>query len=160
MREQVMTFGRFECHWMARGGRPSLVMPTAARKWAIGFALLAAPAFAQSPGRHVPPCIVPVPPNDVPDPALDPARLAAARPVIDALWPLGTYRRIMQGTMSKMMDGMMNQMFAMRRGYRQRRRSLGQGRRGGRRSLARRSGRYQGSVFPRADADHDGRDDH
>lgn len=44
----------------------------------------------------------------------DPARLAAARPVIDKLWPLGTYRRMMDGTMSKMMDGMMASMFDMK----------------------------------------------
>lgn len=47
-------------------------------------------------------------------PAPDPARLAAAKPVIDRLWPLGTYRRLMDGTMSKMMDAMMDRMFQMR----------------------------------------------
>jgi hypothetical protein len=46
--------------------------------------------------------------------APDPAALAAARPVIDKLWPLGTYRRLMDGTMSKMIDAMMDQMFQMR----------------------------------------------
>ena len=46
--------------------------------------------------------------------AVDPAALAAARPVIDRLWPLGTYRRLMDGTMSKMIDAMMEQMFQMR----------------------------------------------
>lgn len=45
---------------------------------------------------------------------LEPARLAAAKPVIDRLWPLGTYRRLMDGTMSKMVDGVMDQMFQMR----------------------------------------------
>lgn len=44
----------------------------------------------------------------------DPARLAAARPVIDKLWPLGTYRRMMDGTLSKMMDQMMSSMFNMK----------------------------------------------
>lgn len=47
-------------------------------------------------------------------PALDSARIAAARPVIDRLWPLGTYRRMMDGTMSKLMDAMMSQMMGMR----------------------------------------------
>jgi hypothetical protein len=46
--------------------------------------------------------------------AIDPARLAAARPVIDRLWPLGTYRRMMGGTMNKMMDQLMATMFDMR----------------------------------------------
>jgi hypothetical protein len=44
----------------------------------------------------------------------DPVRLSAAKPVVDKLWPLGTYRRMMDGTMSKMMDGMIAQMFDMR----------------------------------------------
>jgi hypothetical protein len=46
--------------------------------------------------------------------AVDAAALNAARPVIDKLWPIGTYRRLMDGTMSKMMDAMMEQMFQMR----------------------------------------------
>jgi hypothetical protein len=41
-------------------------------------------------------------------------RIAAARPVIDQIWPLGTYRRMMDGTMSKMMDSMMESMMGMR----------------------------------------------
>lgn len=45
--------------------------------------------------------------------ASDPARLAAARPVIDKLWPLGTYRRLMSGSMSKVMDSVMASMFEM-----------------------------------------------
>lgn len=44
----------------------------------------------------------------------DPAALAAAAPVIDKIWPLGTYRRMMDGTMSKMMDQIMASMFDMR----------------------------------------------
>ena len=47
-------------------------------------------------------------------PVADPARIAAAKPVVDKLWPLGTYRRMMDGTMSKLMDGMVAQMFDMR----------------------------------------------
>jgi len=64
---------------------------------------LVAPAFAQT--------AVPV----VTAPAMpDAARIAAAKPVIDRLWPLGTYRRLMDGTMSKMMDQMMSSMFDMK----------------------------------------------
>lgn len=39
---------------------------------------------------------------------------AAAARVVDRLWPLGTYRRMMDGTMSKMMDSMMQSMFGMK----------------------------------------------
>ena len=46
--------------------------------------------------------------------AYDPARLAAAKPVIEKLWPLGTYRRMMDGTMSKIMDSMMESMMGMK----------------------------------------------
>lgn len=47
-------------------------------------------------------------------PGPDTARIEAARPVVERLWPLGTYRRMMDGTMSKMMDAMMTQMMGMR----------------------------------------------
>lgn len=73
----------------------------------IAASFLAAPALAQAPAG------MPAAMAAAQDAAPDPVRLAAARPVIDALWPLGTYRRIMQGTMSKMMDSMMGSMFAM-----------------------------------------------
>jgi hypothetical protein len=46
--------------------------------------------------------------------APDPARIAAAKPVIEKLWPLGTYRRMMDGSMSKIMDSMMESMMGMR----------------------------------------------
>lgn len=46
-------------------------------------------------------------------PPADPARIAAAAPVVDKLWPIGTYRRMMDGTMSKMMDQIMSSMFDM-----------------------------------------------
>lgn len=39
---------------------------------------------------------------------------AEATRVVDKLWPLGTYRRMMDGTMSKMMDSMMQSMFGMK----------------------------------------------
>lgn len=38
----------------------------------------------------------------------DAARVAAARPVVDRIFPVGTYRRMMDGTMCKLMDGMMD----------------------------------------------------
>ena len=44
----------------------------------------------------------------------DPARIQAAKPVVDKLWPLGTYRRMMDGTMSKLMDSMMESMMGMK----------------------------------------------
>lgn len=44
---------------------------------------------------------------------VDPVRLAAARPVVEKLWPRGTYRRMMDGVMSGMMQQVMNQMFDM-----------------------------------------------
>jgi hypothetical protein len=45
--------------------------------------------------------------------AIDPLRLEAAKPVIDRLWPLGTYRKMMDGTMSKMMDQIVASMMDM-----------------------------------------------
>jgi hypothetical protein len=45
--------------------------------------------------------------------AADPSRIAAAKPVIDKLWPIGTYRRMMDGSMSKIMDSMMESMMGM-----------------------------------------------
>lgn len=44
---------------------------------------------------------------------VDPARLAAARPVVEKLWPAGTYRRMMDGAMTAMMKQMMDKMFDM-----------------------------------------------
>lgn len=43
----------------------------------------------------------------------DPARVTAARPVVDKLFPVGTYRRMMGGTMSKMMDSMVGGVMKM-----------------------------------------------
>lgn len=45
--------------------------------------------------------------------SVDPARISAASEVVDKLWPLGTYRRMMDGTLSKMMDQIMASMFNM-----------------------------------------------
>lgn len=47
-------------------------------------------------------------------PVASPARDAAAARVVDRLWPLGTYRRMMDGTMSKMMDSMVQSMFGIK----------------------------------------------
>jgi hypothetical protein len=47
------------------------------------------------------------------DEPVDPARLAAARPVVEKLWPTGTYRRMMDGAMTGMMQQMMDKMFDM-----------------------------------------------
>jgi hypothetical protein len=58
---------------------------------------LAAPAVAQ-----------PAPPAGATAP--DPARLAAATRVVAKVWPLGTYRRMMDGMLDKVMDSMMASM--------------------------------------------------
>ncbi|MCI4590972.1 DUF2059 domain-containing protein [Sphingobium sp. BYY-5] len=52
-------------------------------------------------------------PASAPVAAADPARVAAARPVVEKLFPVGTYRRMLGETMSKMMDGMMGNMMKM-----------------------------------------------
>lgn len=46
--------------------------------------------------------------------AVSASHQATAAKVVDKLWPLGTYRRMMDGTMSKMMDGMMESMFGLK----------------------------------------------
>ena len=53
-------------------------------------------------------------PRVAPSSPVLPENLAAARPVIDKLWPLGTYRRLIEGTMNQVMDAMMDQMMGMR----------------------------------------------
>jgi hypothetical protein len=62
---------------------------------------LATPALAQT-----------APVNEQAKP--DSARRAIAVQVVEQIWPLGTYRRMMDGTMSKMMDSMMQSMFDMK----------------------------------------------
>lgn len=69
------------------------------------LALCATPALADQ---------TPPPTAAAVEDAVDPARLAAAKPVIDKLWPLGTYRRMMDGTMSKLMDSMMESVMGMK----------------------------------------------
>jgi hypothetical protein len=66
----------------------------------------AAPALAQSPAPA--PVAAPAPP------AIDPQRLALARTAVDYVWPLGTYQRMMNGTLDSMMDGIMRSMGDMR----------------------------------------------
>jgi len=69
---------------------------------ALAAALLVAPipAYAQ-PASAAPPAA------RAPAPAADPARLALAARVVDALWPLGTYARMMDGTMTEITDAAM-----------------------------------------------------
>jgi hypothetical protein len=45
---------------------------------------------------------------------IDPARIAVARTTVDAIWPLGTYERMMRGSLNAMTDKMMESMFDMR----------------------------------------------
>lgn len=56
----------------------------------------------------------PVSAQTAPPPEISKSHEAAAARVVDKLWPLGTYRRMMDGTMSKMMDSMMESMFGMK----------------------------------------------
>lgn len=75
----------------------------------IAFAALlfaAAPAFAQA--------------SQAPTPAaaaqIDAERLTLARTAVNYVWPLGTYQRMMSGSMDQMMDSMMAGMFDMKVG--------------------------------------------
>jgi hypothetical protein len=45
---------------------------------------------------------------------MDPAKITAAKAVVDKLWPLGTYDRVMDATMGGFMDSLMDQIMAMR----------------------------------------------
>lgn len=73
------------------------------RSWIVAASLLiAAPATAQTAPAPAAPAVDATP--------LDPARVAAARPVIDKLVPVGTYRRMMGSSMEAMMQQMMGQM--------------------------------------------------
>lgn len=47
---------------------------------------------------------------------IDPVRLAAAKIAVDYLFPLGTYERMMRGTMDQMMDSMLASLGTMRMG--------------------------------------------
>lgn len=61
----------------------------------MGLAMVSAPALADP----VVEAVAPAP--------IDPARLAAAQVTVDHIFPLGTYARIMNGTLDKVIDGMM-----------------------------------------------------
>lgn len=74
---------------------------------AAAAALVAAPAVAQQ--------AAPVAEAAAPA-AVDPARLALARTTVDHFWPLGTYERMMNGSMEQMMDQMVASMFDMKVG--------------------------------------------
>lgn len=49
-------------------------------------------------------------------PAINPVRLAAAKEAVDYLFPLGTYERMMRGTMDQMIDSMLASLGTMRMG--------------------------------------------
>ncbi|THD37510.1 MAG: DUF2059 domain-containing protein [Sphingomonas sp.] len=67
---------------------------------------VAAPAWAQT---------APTMPQVAANPGpVDPARLAAAKPVIDQVWPLGTYERIMHVVMDQMVNASMASMYDMK----------------------------------------------
>ena len=72
----------------------------------LGAALAAAPAIAQDTGAPAPAAAE----------AVDPARLALARIAVDAIWPVGTYERMMRGTAETMANQMMGSMMDMRLG--------------------------------------------
>ena len=68
--------------------------------------LVAVPSFAQT--------AQPTAPQSASEAPVDPARLAAAKPVIDQIWPMGTYARLMHGMMEQMSQGMLANMYGMR----------------------------------------------
>lgn len=71
----------------------------------LGAALLGAPAFAQQ---------TPVTAAEAESPApIDPARLALATRVVERMWPLGTYERMMKGSMEDMAKAMVDSVFDM-----------------------------------------------
>jgi hypothetical protein len=46
----------------------------------------------------------------------DPVHAKAAESLVEIMWPLGTYRRMMNGQMTKVMDSMISSMFDMKAG--------------------------------------------
>lgn len=79
----------------------------------ILLTLTAAVTQAQTPPVVAPPPPPPVVQIPAP-PAADPARVAAAGPVIDQVWPLGTYARLMRGMADQMTSGMLASMYGMK----------------------------------------------
>ena len=73
----------------------------------LAAALMAAPAGAQ-PAAPATEATAPA--------ALDPARLILARTTVDHFWPIGTYERMMNGSMEQVMDQMFASMADMTMG--------------------------------------------
>ena len=69
---------------------------------AAALLLMAGPARAET--------AAPAPAAETP---ADPARLATARRTVDYVFPVGTYARMMDGTMDKIMDSLTDSMFKM-----------------------------------------------
>lgn len=74
---------------------------------AAALLALSAPAVAQT---------APAATATAPAPAIDPVRLAAATRIVSQVWPLGTYRRMMDGMMDKVMESTIAGMTGMRLG--------------------------------------------
>ena len=70
---------------------------------AVALATVAAPAMAAPPAAPAPPTA----PVKTP---IDPARLALAKVTVDAIWPMGTYERLMNDMMANMQDSIMGRM--------------------------------------------------
>ncbi|MGO4168239.1 DUF2059 domain-containing protein [Novosphingobium sp. YAF33] len=67
----------------------------------------AAPSFAAEPAQAAPAATTAAAAATA-APITDPARIAAARVTVDHVFPLGTYARLMNGTLDKMMDSIMD----------------------------------------------------
>lgn len=78
-----------------------------------GKMMLAAALAALAPAAAGAQAVSAPAPAAAPLPEVDPARLAAARPVIDRIWPLGTYARIMHAAMDQIMQSTMASMYDM-----------------------------------------------
>lgn len=75
---------------------------------ALPLAAIASPLAAQTSAPATAPAAI----TPTPSPSAD--RIAAAKPVIDKLWPLGTYRKMMGSQMSEMVSTMMESMYDMK----------------------------------------------
>ncbi|RDE05955.1 DUF2059 domain-containing protein [Sphingomonas aracearum] len=77
--------------------------------------MIAGLLFLAAVQSQTPPAIIaPAPAATAGAQSADPARVAAARPVIDQVWPLGTYARLMRGMAEQMSSGMLAGMYGMR----------------------------------------------
>ncbi len=79
---------------------------TLSRALIVPLMVLASPLAAQSSPPQTAGAATPAAPPSA-------ERVAAAKPVIDKLWPLGTYRKMMGGQMSEMVNNMMEAMYGM-----------------------------------------------